>query len=414
MSDFKSEYKRAVDRLEPDGRLLESLKADMKAAKNAPPKPNFFVKYGWVFGSAAACLAVVLAVSVFFVLGKTEMSSGGAAMPSAADKVGAAELVQAPSMNGGIYAPENDAEDAGDGRNADDENVVFEPSDGEAPDDAYADSAAPEQEAEDLTMTPAGTTRTSGEAFENTAEISADDDRTEYYAMPYIEPLQVGALKSLSYKELDALMVTDRSERQLTLSDFALYDYVEIIKDNVNYLVLRYDTFGFILPVVAAFEGMSPSDPIVSLRLYKDYEDPSAYIDLREISLENLEDYFPRWGYTYYFDGDDVAFNEDDLEQLTPMTDEQFFELANKAGRGTLTFSDFKELDIFYVGLSSYTYTFVCTYNYSATERGYFLISHFPDKGYNTAPDYLILVRRGSAKELDLLSEYDELGRFLA
>lgn len=414
MSDFKSEYKRAVDRLEPDGRLLESLKADMKAAKNAPPKPNFFVKYGWVFGSAAACLAVVLAVSVFFVLGKTEMSSGGAAMPSAADKVGAAELVQAPSMNGGIYAPENDAEDAGDGRNADDENVVFEPSDGEAPDDAYADSAAPEQEAEDLTMTPAGTTRTSGEAFENAAEISADDDRTEYYAMPYIEPLQVGALKSLSYKELDALMVTDRSERQLILSDFMLYDYVEIVKDNVNYLVLRYNTFGFILPVVAAFEGMSPSDPIVSLRLYKDYEDPSAYIDLREISLENLEDYFPRWGYIYNFNGDDVAFNEDDLEQLTPMTDVQFFELMNKVNRGSLCLRDFEEFEFFDVGFSSYTYTFVCIFTYSATEQEYVLITHFPGTEYDTIPDRMVLVKRRSMKELDLLSEYEELGRFMA
>lgn len=409
MSDFRNEYRRAVDRLEPDGRLLESLKADMKAAKNAPPKPNFFVRYGWVFGSAAACLAVVLAVSVFFVLGKTEMASGGAMMPSAADNGGAMEMVQAPSYN-----DEDEPYGAVNDEGAKAEDNVLEP-DGDA--GAYiVNTADAEPEAEkDLTEAPTGTTRTSEKAFENAAEIAADDEQTEDPPMPYFEPLQVGALKSLSYEELNALMTIDHSsERPLILSDFALYDYMPVIKDNVNYLVLRYNTFGLILPVVAAFEGMSPSDPIVSLRLYKGYEDPSAYIDLRKISLENLEDYFPRWGYTYYFDGDDVAFSEDDLEQLTPMTDVQFFELANKAGRGTLAFSDFEELDIFYVGFSSDTYTFVCTYNYSATERGYFLISHFPDKGYNTAPDHLILVRRGSTKELDLLSEYEELGRFMA
>ena len=80
MAEFKEEYKQAVDRLEPDSRLIESLKADMKAAVNTSPKPGFFVRYGWVLGSAAACLVVVLAVGVFLTLGKAELSGGSSLM----------------------------------------------------------------------------------------------------------------------------------------------------------------------------------------------------------------------------------------------------------------------------------------------------------------------------------------------
>ena len=80
MGDFKREYRRAVDSIEPDSRLIECLKADMKAAEEVPPKPNFFVKYGWVFGSAAACTAVVLAVSMFFVLGRSGLNDSSSIM----------------------------------------------------------------------------------------------------------------------------------------------------------------------------------------------------------------------------------------------------------------------------------------------------------------------------------------------
>ena len=72
MSDFKSEYKRAMDGLEPDGKLLEAL-------KNFPSRQNFFVRYRWVFGTAA-CVAVVLAAGMFLTVGNREerLYSGGA------------------------------------------------------------------------------------------------------------------------------------------------------------------------------------------------------------------------------------------------------------------------------------------------------------------------------------------------
>lgn len=376
MSDFKNEYKQAVDGLEPDGRLLESL----KAAADAPPKPNFFVKYSWAFGSAAACLAVALAVGIMLSVGSREMASGGAMMNDNA---------VAETVGNAVYGINGDAAD----------------------DEADGAMLEPEESAGSYAVTTYRTAAAEDDMLTQDAEFS---DVEKDISMPDIEPQQVEALKPLSYEELKALMLTDQGGSGLILSDFALYDYIEVVDSNVYYLVLRYDSSGFTFPVVAAIQWFTPSDYVASLRLYQDYDDPSAYIDLRKVSPENLDGYFPWLGYTYYFDGDDVAFSEDDLEQLAPMTDDQFFELMNRADRGTLAFSDFEKLDIFYVEYSSYTYTFVCTYTDAATERGYFLISHFPDKGYSTAPDYLILRRRRSLKELDLLNERDMLGRFMA
>ena len=101
MSHFKSEYKAAVDRLEPSGRLLDGLKSDLKAAIDAPPKGNFFVRYRWAFGSAAACLAVALAVGVFLSIGRVSMESS-----IAGDADGAVNGGIDIDMSGNMYAPE--------------------------------------------------------------------------------------------------------------------------------------------------------------------------------------------------------------------------------------------------------------------------------------------------------------------
>ena len=396
MGDFKNEYRQAIDRLEPDSRLIESLKADMKASKNAAPEPSFFVRYGWVFGSAAACLAVVLAVGIMLTLGNAEQLSGGSSMTNGAALEGAeAEMVEnAPfGVNGDI------ADNAGE-MDGDWGPVVFEP------EESNADYVRGEPEAaEDAT---------GNAVITSTTHPSSENFESSYYPMPYVEPQQVEALKPLSYEELKALMMTDRGESELILSDFSMYDCIEVLGNDKYYLVLRFDYYVFTFPVVAAFQGMSPEDAIMSLCLYKDYNDLSAYINLRKISsLDDLEYYIYPSGYVYSFGDGDLYFEDKDLEQLTPITDEQFLELTNRAGRGTLAFSDFEKLDIFYVGLSSDTYTFVCTYREAATKREYFLISHFPDKGYNTAPDYLILRRRRSEEELDLLNEHKMLDSFL-
>lgn len=403
MGDFKNEYRQAIDRLEPDGRLIESLKADMKASKNAAPEPSFFVRYGWAFGSAAACLVVALAVGVMLTLGNAEQLSGGSSMANGAALEGAAaEMVEnAPfGVNGDIA--DNAGEMDGEGF------VGFEPSANDE-DGWYNADGYGRGEYETIEDT-------AGSApVITTARPSSEGFKTNYYPMPYVEPQQVEALKPLSYEELKALMMTDRSESELILSDFSMYDCIEVLGNDKYYLVLRFDYYVFTFPIVAAFQGMSPEDTIMSLCLYKDYNDLSAYINLREISsLDDLAYLIYPSGYVYSFGDDDLYFEDRDLEQLTPITDEQFLELTNRAGRGTLAFSDFEKLDIFYVGLSSDTYTFVCTYREAATEREYFLISHFPDKGHNTAPDYLILRRRNSLKEVDLLNDYDMLVRFLA
>lgn len=419
MSDFKSRYKQAADGLEPDGRLLESLKADMKAQLTAKPKaelsaadetpaapakPNFFVKYGWAFGSAAACLVVALAVGVMLSVGSREMASGGAMMNEAAYDGDAAEMVEGATygMNGA-----SNADDFADGANG-----------GDVYDEAAGIMPEPE-EADNSYIVSTDRTEAAGDAADN----AVDDMRTPEEAfsdvqndlpMPYIEPQQVGRLKPLSYDELKTLVMIDHSGSGLILSDFALYDYIEVLEYNVYYLVMRYDNYGFIFPVVAAFQWVTPSDPIISLRLYTDYDDPYAYTDLRELSVEELEVLFSPSEYTYNFGDGDLYFGDKDIDQLTSLSDEQLFELANKAGEGTLALRDFHELELFDVGFSRYTYTFVCSYRYSVNGQGYALIAHFPDTGYYTAPNQLILRRRGSLKELDLLNDYDRLDWFLA
>ena len=398
MGDFKNEYKRAADRLEPDSRLIEHLKAEMNSAKNAAPsKPNFFVKYGWVFGSAAACAVMAVAVSLFFVLGKSELSSGGTFINDAAIERADAEMAEnAPygGVNGDI------ADNAGE-MDGDWDPVVFEP------EESNADYVRGEPEAaEDAT---------GNAVITSTTHPSSENFESSYYPMPYVEPQQVEALKPLSYEELNVLMLTDRGESELILSDFSMYDCIEVLGNDKYYLVLRFDYYVFTYPVVAAFQGMSPEDPIMSLCLYKDYNDLSAYINLREISsLDDLAYFIYPSGYVYSFGDDDLYFEDRDLDQLTPLTDEQFFELVNNAERGILCLHNFEELELFDVGFSRYTYTFVCSYTNEGTEKEYFLITHFPDTEYDTTPDYMILRRRRNKEELDLLSEYDTLGRFLA
>ena len=410
MGDFKSEYRQAIDRLEPDNRLLESLKADMRAAEEAPPKPNFFVRYRWVFGSAAACLVMALAVGVFLTLGRLEEgSTGGGAMfnEGAADNAGAVMDIaqnQAPEPSE-ISNMEPDMEMAADA--ADD-----------AVDEGYKSAGygavvtttttAKEGSADEPTEAAAVTTTTKM-AGETVAEDN--DQTTDIYQLLYAARAQIEELKALSYEELKSLVTIEYNDG-LTLEELDRFYYVDTLNFDGYYVFMRYDYNGVSCPVVAVFGWMSPEDKITSLRLYLGYDDSDGYLDLRRMSPDDIEYYFR--SYQYSFDGDYVDFDEEDLEQLTPITDEQFLELANKAGRGTPAFSDFEKLDIFFVGFSSDTYTFVCTYRDAATEREYFLISHFPDKGYNTAPDYLILRRRRSEEELDLLNRYRELDGFLA
>lgn len=405
MSEFKSRYKRAVDRLEPDSRLLESLKADMKAAAHAPPKPNFFVRYGWAFGSAAACLVVALAVGIMLSVGSREMASGGAMMNEAAYNGAAPDMVEnAPyGMNGDIDdgGADGAANDIADG--IVDDGAVPEPD--EASSGAFTfNSTAGAEAAEDK----------SGSDTDWRAPEEAFSDVQNDIPMPHIEPQQITALAPLSYQELEVLLMMDQIGSGLILSDFALYDYIEVFNSNVYYLVLRYDTSGFTFPVVAAFQWVTSSDTVIALRLYMNYDDSSPYIDLREMSMADVEYYLLPVGYSYNFGDGEVYFGEKDIDrQLTPLTDEQFFELVNKADRGTLAISDFEELERFGMGYSYYTCTFVCTYTDSATEQGYVLITHFPNTEYDVAPDHLILRRRRSLKELDLLSDYDMLERFL-
>ena len=411
MGDFKSEYRRAVDRLEPDNRLLESLKADMKAAENAPPKPNFFVRYRWVFGSAAACLVMALAVGVFLTLGRMEEgSTGGGAMynDGVADNAGAAMEIaqnQKPETSE-ISNMEPDMEMAADA--ADD-----------AVDDSYKNagygavvttSTTAVEGMGDEPTEAAVVTTTTKMAGETIAE--AENGTADIYQMLYAARAQIEELKALSYEELKALVTIEYNDG-LTLEELDRFYYVDTLNLDGYYVFMRYDYNGVSCPVAAVFRWMSPEDKITSLRLYLGYDESDGYLDLRRMSPEDIEYYFGSYRYSYSFGGDDVDFDEEDLEQLTPITDEQFLELANKAGRGTPAFSDFEKLDIFFVGFSSDTYTFACTYRDAATEREYFLISHFPDKGYNTAPDYLILRRRRSEEELDLLNEHKMLDSFL-
>ena len=390
MDGFKSEYRRAADRLEPDGRLLESLKADMKKTAEVPPKPNFFVRYRWVFGSAAACLAVALAVGMFLTLGTRDMQ-------------GESSFVNEAATDGAAAAPDDLMENGQYGINN---------ADG-------AEGAMPEPDGESGGAYPISTDEKSIEEAVTPKPGAAVEYEPWYdYAIPDIGTEQIEALKPLSYEELKALVMTDRGESNLIFSDFALYDYIERLDDDVYYLVLRYDRDGLTLPVVAAFWSESPWDTvmseIVSLKICLKYDEADTYMDLRKISMEDLEYYFSPSEYVYDFGEEKVSFGEKDLDRLTPMTDEEFFELMNKVERGSLCLHDFAELERFGLGFSYYTRTLVCTYMYGGTGQGYALIAHFASGEEDAVPDYLILRRRDSLKEVDLLNDYDMLGRFLA
>lgn len=385
MNDLKKEYRQAFDRLEPDSRLLELLKADMKTAADAPSKPNFFVRYGWVFGSAAACIAVVLAVSVFFALGDMG-ASGGSMNNDQAYNAGAA-----PEM----------AEDATYGLNGD-----ANAADGGAMD---------EPDEADGSFVPTTDERTAENAVTTTSLTPGEALTDDYYLMTAIEPQQVEALEPLSYEQLKGLVMIEQSESNLIFTDFLMLDFIDWIDGNGYYLVLRYDRDGFSLPVVAAFPGVPSFDTVMSsLRVYLGYNQADGYIDLKQMSMEDFVYYFAPAEYVYSFGDDYVYFGEKDLDRLlTPLNDEQFFALVNKAERGALTLLDFYELERFGVGYSIYAQTLVCTYTDEVTGQGYALIAHFVSGEEDAAPDQLILRKRNSLKELDLLRDYDTLGRFL-
>lgn len=306
MSDFKSEYKQAVDRLEPDGRLLEVLKADMKAAAEAPrgnfpapPKPNFFVRYRWVFGSAAACLAVVLAVGVFLTLGGYRISE------SALYNGGAQQADMASDKELSGDAPFDRDDNAGDADGA-------EPGADEAGRETYEISistTSPNIEMSEDNTAVTTVTQTEGEAVSTDTQNAGKDDiapgdvedgRAELPPMLGAEAERLGRLRPLTYEELKGL-VTTVNERGLSISDFVLYDYIEGVSTEGFYLVLRYDNNDVSCPVVAVFpDSADPSATLKSLKLfvnyddsdrYVNYDDSGRYIELLRMSVEELEDY---------------------------------------------------------------------------------------------------------------------------
>lgn len=248
MSDFKSEYKQAVNRLEPDGKLLEKLKADMKTAIDAPPKPNFFVRYGWVFGSAAACLVAVAFAAGILLLPRSEELSGGADHINL-DSNGAPgnfEMAMDPEESGDYFGG-NDMDSAGDC--AEDYGI---------PNDA-----------------------------EQTANqsVSKNSEALEDAPVPEVEAEQLRRLEPLSYQELTELILAEQ-DNGLTVSDFGGYDHIE----EGYFVVLRYDCNGDTYPIAAEFSPSS--EHTVSFRLYLRYGSTFEYVDLEKISAEELGNYF--------------------------------------------------------------------------------------------------------------------------
>lgn len=396
MAEFKKEYKQAVDRLEPDSRLIESLRADMKAA--AAPKPGFFVRYGWVFGSAAACLVLVLAVGVFLTLGNVRELSGGSSNGMAEDIANNGDLegvIEAPTEN----APYNAAADC------------EKSADPEADEGAYPvtsdnlDTDAQETESSAVTTTH----KTANESF---FPVAAEDG-TDVYQLLLAEAKQIETLKALSYSELDTLVAIKQEDR-LILSDFARYDYIDALTYDGYYLFMRYSQDEVSFPVVAVFQWMSPEDPIVSLKLYFNYEVP-FYIDLMQMSQKDLEnclltDYLLILGYNA------IPLVTDEVRSLRSVSSDMMTEWAERAENGTLTYGDLeKGGHIIHTPVNGYEcYTMGSRYYDERTDRDYAVVSCYFVQSAETEPAYVILRDMDSGETLDLLREYNMLERFLA
>lgn len=401
MAEFKKEYKQAVDRLEPDSRLIESLKADMKAA--ASPKVGFFVRYGWLLGSAAACLVVVLAVGVFLTLGNAELSGGSnwieesIAANDGADLEGAddAPTEDAP-YNAGAAEVEKSADCEAD----------------EASGGAYLDTTTAvsinDDEAEGNVIT------TTSKAAAETFFPSVAEDAADVYQILLATEEQIESLDSLNYSDLNKLVVTEQ-EDGLILSDFALYDYIDYLNYDGYHLVMRYCQDDVSFPVFATFQWMSPSDPVTSLKLYFSYEDPYNYIDLMQMSEEDLEnclltDFWMIIGYNA------IPLVADEVRGLRSVSSEMMAEWVEKAKRGTLTYGDF-ERSGHVILLPSERYECCIMgnlYHDESTGRNYAVVSCYLVQSAEAAPAFVILRDIDSGETLDLLHKYDMLDRFLS
>lgn len=402
MGDFKSEYRRAVDNIEPDGKLTEYLKADMKAAIEAPsgnfpapPKANFFIRYRWAFASAAACLVMVFAVGIFLSLGRfsSESMMSGAAGNEVA--------------NGGmdIDITENLPELA-------------------EPDGADNDGFSGDRDETDSFN--ASVTSTENAEFNFGApgasddEIAEDADKTsEIYSSILDANLRsVEWLKAVSYEELKALVALQQ-EVGLTLGDIDFYAYDAITELGYDYvygadevyLVMRYDYGGSVCPLIAAFSGVSPSDRLTSLRLYFGYDTPYRFIDLSLMSVGAFEDFF--WSNDILaFNSGDMPFDDIELYSLEPISLARLKEWAALAKRGELTYGELEKcghVTKLYKGL----YTMGSVYIDEKTGRSYALISCYFVQSAESAPAYVILRETDSGDTLDLLHEYYMLDRFL-
>ena len=408
MSDFKSEYRQAVDRLEPDGRLIESLKADIKAAAEAPPKPNFFVRYRWAFGSAAACLVLAASIGVFMLLGSgglNMMSEGG----SSANMAAANDDYLAENAPYGYGGDNNGGVDGDIGDSSD---IAF--NDGDYVDDGYGGGAAvtttsyanePDIKAESVEADIAPTEAAGDSLTEDTGE-------TRDYYVAGISAERIEALRAVSYEELKSIVdrMGGMGAPELTLEELMQYDFIE--DNSAGYrLLLRYDGDGISYPIVASFYRTDPSAHPMVLAIYRGYNAPCGYIELGEV--DDDIDYYLASEYWYTFDNDTTIFNEELPDKLASMTAEQLNELKEKAEAGTLTFGDFQQLD-YTAAVAGELYTLISAYTDGSTKQGYVLVAHFIGGEDDTKPDHVILRKRDSDKELDLLNEYYLLDRFLS
>ena len=261
MGDFKSEYKRAVDRLEPDSKLLEGLKADMRAAADAPPKPNFLMRYGWVFGSAAACVVFALVGGIFLLIGKVGMT-GNEALGGAADYEKAVNRTE-----NAIYCDySGEGEDMDGAANDFDAPSAIEEAEYGVPSDNMEETVGGVPS--DIEKTASGAP---------SAIEKADDS---YSSLSGIEAEELNELVPLSFEDMEELL-TMANDGGLTMSELAQYDYIRVTEYRV---VLRYD-YGDVPCAVAAELS---SERVTSFRLYLGSGDSGVYVDLEKDSAEDL------------------------------------------------------------------------------------------------------------------------------
>ena len=405
MSDFKSEYRQAVDRLEPDGRLIENLKADMKAALDAPPRPNFFIRHRWAFASAAACLVMAFAVGIFLSLGRLGSESMMAGDADSKGESGGMDIDMAENVPG------------------------FAEPGGEDADGFYNGNYGT---ASTTTSTFKEETGSAG-SYEPGSPVLTDNDNNNISADSNGEEADIFAIllsansrgieerKPLSYEELKKL-VAIHQQIGLTMSDIDFYTYDAITEygydyiqgANEVYLLMRYENNGVSYPVIAAFEGALslPSAELTSLRLYFGYAEPYHFIELSLMSEEALDNYF-LLNDKRPFSISDMPFDDIELRGFEPVTFTRLKEWAVLAERGELTYGELERCahtTKLYKGL----YAMGCIYRDEKTGESYVLISCYFVQSSQAVPAYVVLRDLSSGDTLDLLHEYYMLDRFLS